>query len=196
MTAPTRSRANDISRLLNSRGFSECMASPPTTDGDRIIVTISTGFARAALDTLCRMGYTAHEGAPSEQRNPGYVTLEILPTRRSSTKQQPVASRPSNRSLNSYLPRPVTEQKGTWVTISPKDAKEINMFTWKNCHFQVSTGVDQDTGKVTTNFPTGYREGMEYFMTMHGFEGEILPGYVKGVSRAVWSRRFVPAKNG
>ena len=199
MTSPVKSRANDISRILNKRGFGEHLAVPPAAHGNATLIIISSGYAHAVMDTLYRLGYAVRESGESDQRYPNYVSLMVMPTRRVASPQrapQIPRGRLTPTQLQSFLPQPVTSQPGEWVDVTAADAKEINLFTWQKCSFQVSTAVDRETGNVTTVFPTGHRDGMEYFMKMYGFEGEILPGYIPVVSRAVWSRRFVPAKNG
>lgn len=205
MTSPVKSRANDISRILNKRGFGEHLAVPPAAHGNATLIIISSGYAHAVMDTLYRLGYTVRESGASDQRYPNYVSLAVMPTRRAVSSRRPAAPQqraqaPTGRltpaQLQSYLPQPVTSLPGEWVDVTAADAKEVNMITWQKCSFQVSTALDRETGKVTTSFPTGYRDGMAHFMKMHGYEGEILPGHIPEVSRAVWSRRFVPTKNG
>lgn len=195
MTAPTaKSRANDISRLLNARGFGQHLPVPPTSHGSVIIVVIPGGYAHSAADMLARTGYNVQESG-SDPKHAGCIRLLVSPVRRRvhtpPTVRVPQPARRAPIDMSRYERRPVTEQPGKWVEITSADEKSVNMFTWQKCHFRVTSGTDPDTGRVVTVFPTGYREGMEHFMRMHGYEGEIVPGYRPEVSRVIWSRRYV-----
>lgn len=190
-----RSRANDISRLLNAQGFGAHLPVPPTAQGAAIIVVIPGGYAHAAATMLSRTGYSVREHG-NDPAHPGCVRLAVSTVRRqvhaSRAPSRPTSARRASIAASGYLPKPVTEQPGSWVEVTRDDVKAVNMFTWQKCRFQVSTGIDPETGKVATSFPTGYRQGIEHFMKMHGYEGEIVAGHRPGVLRALWSRRYVP----
>ena len=172
---PARSRANDISRLLNSRGFAEHITCPPTSQNGTIMVTITRGYARAAADILSRHGYTVRDGGIDDER-PECIRVLV-----SSTRRIPGA------------PTSTHSADGTWVPVTASDAKAMNLFIWQKCSFTVNTFVDRETGRVVTSFPTGWRSGMEYFMQTHRYRGTIESGHVPSVSRVVWDARFVPS---